>query len=172
VPKSKGTLILILINTLAILGALGMLLYTKVLFERPKITEVQEREKLAKEELEPKVPAEPGWIDIRKMTLNIRSTPEKPKPSTSPLQIQGKLHYVTLSFSIEISDINELPRFESVRPVFMDKIIHLLGTKTAQELSSAQGRFLLRTRFIEIINELVEKEHFAKNVFFNEMIVQ
>jgi flagellar FliL protein len=170
-PRPKAPLILAIVNLLALLGALGTFVYTKMVYQRPAITERGERHRLKAEAGQQEMPHVPGFVHFDKFTVNIRPTPAIPQPSETPSQIKGKQHYATLGFSLQIRDQTEGAQIESIRPLVMDELLTLLGKKAYEDLSTVQGRFLLRSQILEIVNRLL-KEPIVTNVFFNEFIVQ
>jgi len=161
---SKLPLLLALLNTVALLGALGVFAYTKLLFKRPAITEQSERERLAEIHASPLPAAQPALVDFAKVTINLSS----PTP---------KQHYVTLAFAVELRDERWKGTLEMLKPHVMDRILSMLGKKLPSELTTVQGRYVLRTQILEHANELMAKEAktrevFASNVYFSEFIVQ
>ncbi len=178
--KSKGPLILALLNTVVILGVLGFMFYTRLVFKRPVITESSERARLAQIHASPTPVATPGLIDFEPVTVNIQSAPAQPKPADgTPQQIQGKLHYVTVGFSVEIRDMAMKAAVDQIRPVLMDKVLSLLGHKGFSELTTVQGRYILRSQILEFTNNLLAgaqtsgpKMAVATNVYFTKFIVQ
>src|SRR3954467_668213 len=97
----KTPLILALVNSLAVMAALGMLVYTKVLFKRPAITEQGERDRLAELKEKPVKTAAPGLINYETITANI--TPTQISPTDAPADnSRMKLHYVTFDLSLEV----------------------------------------------------------------------
>jgi len=204
-PKSKGgaggslkeklPLLLALVNAIVILATLGLLVYTRILFKRPPITEEAERGRLSTIHSSPKPPPPPGLVDFPVMTVNILSNPAQPKPLPGQSQqIQGKLHYATLAFAMEVRDEAKKDIIEELRPIITDKVIGLVGRKSPQELATVQGRYVLRSQIIEATNELIEKtkipssvthrrkkknlgappppEPLVTNLFFSQVVVQ
>ncbi len=141
--------ILALVNTLAVLGAIGALVYTKILFKRPPITEEVERKRVLKTKLEPSGPSEPGRMTFGPMTLNIQPY------SARPGEKEGKPRYLVLAFVVELRDAGQIPLIESIRPALMDRLLALFSQKPFHELSSVQGRYLLRTQIVDIVNEMI-----------------
>jgi flagellar basal body-associated protein FliL len=146
------------VNVLALLAAAGLLYYTRMVFKRPVITESGERARLAKMHASPLPPSIPMTIAFEPLTVNIEATPVAPKADEkSNQQIQGKLHYVTLGFSLEIRDSKRKEEIEELRPFLIDHLLHVLGHKKFQELNSVQGRYLLRTEIVNFANDYLEK---------------
>lgn len=174
-PKpSKLPLIMGLLNTVALLAALGTFTYTRLLFKRPPITEEGERQLLLAAKKK-KAPSEiiPGYIKIDKITANIAPQPPNPKPAEgTESQIQGKLHYLTMEFHFEV---NHQPKAEQkldiVRSKLMDMILNNIGKKSFDQLATIHGRFILRSEIQDMANNLFE-EPLVTNVFFSEFIVQ
>lgn len=182
-PKPpKLPLILGLVNTVVILAAVGMLTYTKLLYKRPQITEDGEREKIAAQQAAPKTVSNTGYVAWEPITINISPSPPNPKPADgTSTQIQGKLHYATVGFSMELNDIARKDEIEALRPLITDQFLALVGRKQFHELTSVQGRYVLKTQLIEIVNALAAKRRPAdkpdpgplvNNLFFIQFIVQ
>ena len=180
VKKLAGLPMLQLVNILAVLGAGGFAYYSKILYKRPPILEEKERERIAAEAQQERT--EGAHVDVRfgPITANIASTPTHPRPADrTSEQIEGKLHYVTLTFSMNISDDSKQDLIETIRPVFLDKMNQILGKKEFHELNSIQGRYLLQSQFIDIANRLVNeatgehnKEPLVTNIYFTQFLVQ
>ena len=193
-PKpSKLPLLLGLINTVAVLAAVGALVYTRVLFKRPPITEASERARIeAMKAAKPPKVMTPGEVVFDQTTVNIASSPEAPKPaetagpgSSAPAQLGGKLHYATVSFTLEIRDADAKADIEALKPLITDQFLTLMGKKQFHELTSVQGRYVLKTQIIELANELWTKrqnkdgnipttpaEPLVTELYFSQFIVQ
>jgi flagellar basal body-associated protein FliL len=159
-PKpSQLPLLVSMINTVAILAAVGILTFTKILYKRPKITEESERANIEKmKNAKPEKSLVPASIVFESSTINIAATPEQPKSSDGTSnQIQGKLHYATVGFTIEISDETKKADVETIRPQISDQFLTLMGKKQFHELTSVQGRYVLKTQILELANELWNK---------------
>ena len=155
---SKGPLLLALVNAIGVMAALGALVYTRVLYKRPMITEDGERDRLAAVAASPTPAPLPGMISFEPVTVNIKASPSQPKPlDGTAQQIQGKLHYVTLGFSLEVRDLSLKTDIEAISPMYMDRVLTMLGHKSFQELTTVQGRYVLRTQLLETANELLVK---------------
>jgi flagellar basal body-associated protein FliL len=142
-PKpSKLPMILLLVNFLAIAGAMYMLVYVKFLYKRPSITEETERARLAALAAKPQAPLEPGLVNFDAVTVNIA-------PS------DGRPHFATISFALEIRDKTRQGDVETVRALIMDKFLGLVGRKQAHELNNVQGRFILRTELTDAANKAI-----------------
>ncbi|RYZ78900.1 MAG: flagellar basal body-associated FliL family protein, partial [Proteobacteria bacterium] len=68
------------------------------------------------------------------------------------------------------------PKVKDNLPRFTDALLKALGQTEVQELTSVQGRFVLRERISGIMNDLVQKNKddlpAVTNVYFSEFIVQ
>ncbi len=158
-------MILALVNTLAALGALGALVYTRMMFKRPPITEHAERQKLAEKYQGPPKESDLEIIPFKQITANIASVPAEPgKP-------EGKLHYATIGYALEVRNLEESYAIENVKTQFNDALLQLLGKKNYSDLTSVHGRFLLRSEIIQLANRLIEKP-IITNVYFTHFIVQ
>lgn len=143
-PKaSKLPMLLLLVNFLAIAGAMYMLVYVKFLYKRPSITEETERARLAAQAAAtPKAPLESGLVNFEAVTVNLA-------PS------EGRPHFATIGFALEIRDKTRQGDVETVRALIMDKFLSLVGRKQAFELNNVQGRFILRTELTDAANKAI-----------------
>jgi flagellar basal body-associated protein FliL len=158
-------MILSLVNTLAAVGALGALIYTRLLFKRPPITETGERKQLAEKYTGPPKDSELELIPFKQITANIATTAVEPgKP-------EGKLHYATIGYALEVRNVGEAGALEEIKTYFNDNLLQLLGKKTFSELTTVHGRFLLRSEMIQLANKLLEKPAIT-NIYFTHFIVQ
>jgi flagellar basal body-associated protein FliL len=178
---SKLPILLALVNTICILGVIGLAVYTKLIFKRPKITEKAERARIEAIAAKPLPPAKTGIVEFKQMTVNIAPSggpggPGEPAAGTS----RTKSHYVTLGFVLEIRDEGRKADIEELRPRIMDKILQILGRKQVSDLSTVQGRYLLRSQILDVTNELLRAanpskvtfESIATHVYFTQFIVQ
>ncbi len=158
-------MILALVNSLAAIGALGAIIYTRILFKRPPITEQAERSKLAQKFEGPPKDSELAIVPFKQITANIASAASEPgKP-------EGKLHYATLGYALEARSEDEAFAIEDVKTQFNDALLQLLGKKSFTDLTSVHGRFLLRSEMIQMANRLLEKPSIT-NVYFTHFVVQ
>lgn len=180
IPQKAPLPLIPLLNTVALLGAIGLAVYSKILFKRPPITEKEERSRLVKLHSSPTPAPKPVSVSFGPITVNIQSNPSQPKPADGTFQqIQGKLHYVTLGFSVEIRDENQKDLLDAVHPILLDKIIYFVGKKTFHELTTVQGRYILQSSIHDMGNELINArmqkplpEGLITHVYFTQFIVQ
>lgn len=171
--------ILPIVNIIAILGTAGFAYYSKISYKRPAILEEKERERISSENSTPKVAGAHAEVKFGPIMANISSYPEKPRPADGTQeQLEGKLHYVTLSFSMEIRDESLLETIESIRPIFLDRLNRIVGKKSFQDLTSVQGRYLLQSDLIDAANQLAapsegaSHEAVVTNIYFTQFLVQ
>ncbi|OFZ56497.1 MAG: hypothetical protein A2428_13685 [Bdellovibrionales bacterium RIFOXYC1_FULL_54_43] len=177
---NKGPLIVVILNVVVALGAAGVLFYTKLVYKRPAITEHGERTRLASVHASPGPLATPATITFEPVIVNIEPVPQQPRAADgTSQQIEGKLHYSTVGFALEIRDGSKKEVIETLRPIIMDKFISLLGRKGFKELTTVQGRYLLRTQLLESVNQIVAKaseeaarDGLVTNIYFTQFIVQ
>lgn len=177
---SKLPLLVALVNTVFVLAAVGMLVYTKLLYKRPQITEETERARLEALKAKPKAPVVPGQVAFEPVTINIAANPNEPKAADGTTrQIQGKLHYAQIGMVLEIADVARKDDVEELRQKIMDQLLSLVGRKQFHELSSVQGRYLLRGEIADMVNDLVAKGNaeagrssLVTQVYFTQFLVQ
>lgn len=179
--RALGTgLIVPLLNSIALLAALGFFIYSKILFKRAPITETTERERLRALHAQPAPNPTPAYITFEPLTINIKANPDQPLPvDGTSQQMSGKLHFVTLSFSIQIRDAGQEEFIKALTPLILDRLILILGKKYFHELTTAQGRYILHSQFLDQINQAIipllslpTKEALITDIFFTQFIVQ
>jgi flagellar basal body-associated protein FliL len=189
---SKGPVIVALLSTLATVGALATLVYTQMLAKRPAITETLERERIKKHNVKVQAGENFGLIKLEPLTINIAADPD-PKaaagqthPTATPSGAPegkagvGQMRYIIVGITLEIRDKDEEKKFDPVKMVFMDRIITLFAEKSFKELSTVQGRYILRSQISEQANDLLTEYHGASlgeiplvtNVYFTQFLVQ
>jgi flagellar basal body-associated protein FliL len=186
-PKAKPplALLVVLINTLALLGAMGYLYYTRMIYKRPAITETEEREKLEKQHIKRVRTLNPGQMNFESMTINIRDKAPEPANAdgSAPAAPSGtaKLRYVTLSFTLETRNEDLVETLTPFKAKIVDRVISIIGRKSYYELTTVQGRYLVRTQITDAVNDLLESIQKKKdeeweapltNVYFNQFTVQ
>jgi len=161
----KLGLLLGLINTLVIAAVLGLFVYTKVLYKRPPITEIHERQRLADAAHRSEVvrPQKKGIVPLDPITTNL-------DPYTDE-EGKQKLHYVSVTLAVEIRDQKEMQKFESIKPVVLDQIIQQLGKRKFEDLNQVQGRYLFRSMIIDATNAYL-KEPIVTEVYFTDFLLQ
>ena len=175
-PFSKALLIAALLNILAILGTGGFFYYTRFIFKRPAITETKERERIITQHKEAVASDTPTYINFDPTTMNIEAIPASAAPTDGAAKpvasVDGKLHYATIAFAIEINDEGEKNIFEDLRTIIMDRVISIVGKKKFQELATVQGRYLLRTQILDSVRQLKIPAGLVTNIYFTTFIVQ
>lgn len=181
---SKLPMLLALLNTVALLGAGGLLVFTKLVFKRPPITESQERSRLEKLAAAQAAHLIPGQISFEPVTINILPTQLNPQSAQeAPGSLPVRNHFVTVGFSLELRDGSRKDEVEELRPVILDRLLGALSRKRFNELSSVQGRYVLRNQLMEIVNRAAagvaeDEKHpylsdgLVTNVYFTTFLVQ
>ncbi len=175
-PLDLG-LLLAVVNMVAILAALGMFVYTRILFKRPPITEDAERARLAAEVKKAGLAATPGIVAFEPVTINIKASLTGLEPAGPAGLAQGKMHYATVTMIYELKDANRKDLLEELKPIILDRFFSMMGRKSYAELTSVQGRYVLRTQLIDTANQLLLSETkdpnaVVTNIYFVTFLVQ
>lgn len=158
------SMLLVLVNTLAVLAALGLLVYSKFIFKRPVITEESERARLEEQKkLGTMFSDNPGYAHFEPLVVNIGSEVDDPNGN--------KLHTVTIGISLEIRDISRVGDIDSVRPIIIDDMLQEIGKRTFEQLITVQGRYVLKTAIEERVNKRL-KEPLVTAVLFTLFTAQ
>ncbi len=179
-PQSLLLLIALGLNTFVTLSAMGFGLYSKVLYKRPKVTDALERSRLFDLYVPVKMAEKNHYFPFRSMTVNIASNPDAPRAADGTAgQIQGKLHYLTVSFSLELRDVDFYQQMTTYAPFIIDQVIRIVGKKPFHELATVQGRYVLASEILDAANQLISQRdpgyaHQAalSHVYFEHFMVQ
>lgn len=178
-PSKPKDLVLILglVNTVAVIAVLGLLVYTKLIYKKPKITEETERPKIEEEFNAKKTvrPEDKVLMSFEAIQANLKPTPIGVQvPGGPPPQL--KPHTLTMNFSLELSDAKYRGMIDEIAPKFKDGLLRELGGMTVDELTTVQGRYILRSKIAGIMNEIMRKKKneppAVLNVYFSEFLVQ
>lgn len=90
-------------------------------------------------------------------------------PFVVNLAEQGRFLKVTMQ--LELSDAINQPVATEKVPQFRDAIITLISSKSAESLSSPEGKLQLKDELLLRINQAAGKEIF-KNIYFTEFVMQ
>ena len=82
-----------------------------------------------------------------------------------------KLHYVSVTLTVEIRDENEVSKFEAIKPIVLDQILQQLGKKKFEDLNQVQGRYLFRSLIIDATNAYL-KDQVVSDVYFTDFLLQ
>ncbi len=167
-PKPKKKLdtgiLLGLVNSLLVLGVLGVAVYTKLIFKKKEIKESVEMEKIIEEDKAPeKVQNEKVLVNFDQMTVNIATD-------------DGKPHYLTVLVALEANGAEAAAAAKQLKAVMTDKIISAVGKKKMNELSAMQGKLILKTELIREFNKIMKDaaniELGVTDIFFSEFMIQ
>lgn len=90
-------------------------------------------------------------------------------PFVVNLAEQGRFLKVTMQ--LELSDAANQPAATEKVPQFRDAIITLISSKSAEALSSPEGKIQLKDELLLRLNQAAGKEMF-KNIYFTEFVMQ
>lgn len=79
--------------------------------------------------------------------------------------------FLKLTIQLELSDAATQPTVTERIPQLRDAIITLVSSKSAESLSSPEGKFLLKDEILLRANQAIGKDVF-KNLYFTEFVMQ
>ncbi len=151
--KSNKGLIIILILALLVLGGGGFGVYWFVLRTPPPTAEELAAQVAAKKP-EPKIlPV----FALRPFVVNLADKKSR--------------RYLKVTMKLELSNDDLVEEVEKRRAQIRDVILTLLSSKTAAEVSSMEGKFLLRQDIIKRVNVFLVSGKVTK-VYWEEFVVQ
>jgi len=162
-PKKKGgklKLIIIVLLLLIILGVLGGVAYT--LFLKPKPEETEEMAKPQKKAAPKKEKKEGTGIGalypLENFIVNMADA--------------GGTRYLRVTLQLELDDTKKFVEALDMRkPQLRDAILTVLASKRYEEVSSAQGKLILKQELLRRLNSLVSEGSIV-NIYFTEFVAQ
>lgn len=145
-PLPRGSLLLALVQSIVVVIAVLFLGYTRLIFKRPRITEQSERARLTQIKSQPQHELVPTSLKFDETVVNLALNSE-----TEP----SKSHYLTVTFTMEITDDRKKEAVETLRPILLDRFLSLIGRKKMEEINHPQGRYLLRNQMMDTANEIL-----------------
>lgn len=147
--KSKKKLLLVLIIVLVLLGAGGGGAWYWFMVRDADVVAA------------PKKPAPPLFISMDPFTVN--------------LQPDGGEHYLQTTITLQVSDKAEVDLFKLYTPQIRNRILMLLSSKKASDISSVEGKKKLAEEIVAMVNQPFipdGKPQSASNVLFTSFIIQ
>ncbi|MBU1625992.1 flagellar basal body-associated FliL family protein [bacterium] len=85
---------------------------------------------------------------------------------------EGEIRYLKVTMSLELIDSKGVDYLNKNLPKVRDNILILLSSKTIKDLSSTQGKLLVKNQIKAHINLLLKSVSMVKDVYFTEFIIQ
>jgi flagellar FliL protein len=143
--SNKSLFIVIGIIVIALVG--GIAAYS-LLFNKGKETAAETKQELKKD-------TQTALVALDSFVLNLAE--------------QGRFLKVTMQF--EVADKADLPLVSERTPQLRDAIITLMSSKSAEALSSPEGKLQIKDELLLRANQAIGKDVF-KNLYFTEFVMQ
>ncbi|MGD9809200.1 MAG: flagellar basal body-associated protein FliL [Deferribacterales bacterium] len=162
--KKKGgalKLIIIILLLLIILGVLGGAAY--MMFLKPKPTDTAETQPAKKQAAAPKKEVKEGGgigplYPLENFIVNMADT--------------GGTRYLRVTLQLELDETKKFAEALDLRkPQLRDAILTVLASKRYEEVSSAQGKLILKQELLRRLNSLIT-EGTIVNIYFTEFVAQ
>jgi flagellar basal body-associated protein FliL len=128
------------LNVLIVFGALGFVTWRFFFFERQKLDEIAERQRIAQEEKQRA--RESALVSFNPIRINVSSE-------------DGRLRYLEVKIEFETNQMGS-NWVERYRPQIKDKIIELAAKKNYEELRTVQGKLFLKNQITRYVNETLD----------------
>jgi flagellar FliL protein len=148
--------LIIALCTLASMAALGVFVYTTMLYEKPRLNDDLEKSSMM---AETKKLVFPAPFKLKKMTINLKS------------KRRGRLRFIDVEIHLVPFKDGESDKIENKKPMIRDSIIDIIGHMNPSELNSVSGKLILESRIKKRTNEIIGKK-IIKGVLFSHFVVQ
>lgn len=151
--KSKKLLLIIIISAIILAGAgVGGFLFLK------KNTAHKDKEEAVKKEDVVELPKE------KEKVISIQLDP-------FILNLSEPGRFVKLTIHLEVKNEKIQQYVNDRMPKIRDSIITLVSSKSADILSTPEGKFQLKDELLLRVNQAIEKD-LIKNIYFSEFVIQ
>jgi flagellar FliL protein len=154
---AKINTILIFLTALVTAGALGVFVYTLIIFKKPGIN---------------------NETEFAKMKVDVTKSVEVVKPyTTEPILVNligstsARLRFLSIVVNFVAFSNDQVEKFETNKIEIKDMIIDITSKMRPDELNQVTGKILLNERIKTRLNEFY-KEQIVKDIFFSEYVVQ
>jgi len=141
--------------TLATLAALGVFVYTEMVFKRPLPDNQIEKANLIKDS---ESSVAPEVFKLDKMIINLNSA-------------GSRLRFLDVEIHLVPFKSQSVERFEAQKAIIKDAIIDISSNMEPDELNSVAGKILLEERMRRRINDFYGKP-LVKEIYFSRFVVQ
>lgn len=149
--------ILGLLTLLTTAGALGVFIYTEVVYQRPPVDDSVEKQNMMTDiAASESVPA----VALGKITLNIQAD----RPSS-------RLRFLDVEASVVPFNSAAAARMEANKKQITDSFIDVASRMSPEELGSISGRILLESRLKKRI-EIITGPQSVKEILFTSFVIQ
>ncbi|MCO4793116.1 MAG: flagellar basal body-associated FliL family protein [Bacteriovoracaceae bacterium] len=153
--KKQIDLALVGLSLLATLGALGVIIYTQMIYKKPLPSDILERVKMIEES---RKAVFPEGYKLDKLIINLKSR-------------RSKLRYL----DVVIHFVPFHPKFnddlETNKALINDAVIDIAGSMEPSELNSSMGKILFETRVRKRVNKIIRKKA-VKELYFSRFVIQ
>jgi flagellar protein FliL len=151
--KSKKKLILMLLLTLIVLGGIGGGAWWYFMNDDEADVGVK------KTKVEKSSP--PVFVALDQFTVN--------------LQPEAGEHYLQIAMTLQVTEKDDVDRIKLYMPQIRSRILLLLSSKKASEISSVEGKTKLSTEIMAQVNQPLTPQgqtQAVSNVFFTAFVIQ
>jgi len=161
----KISLILGLLNTVAIAAVLGLFVYTKLIFKRPAITEEKERGRIAKVESTQLSSdrSQRVLMPLDAVTVNL--------DSYQGADGKPKSHFASVTLSLELRSEQDRAKVDAAKPAILDYVIQNLSKRKFEDLNQVQGRYVFKSQVIDDANAFL-KAPVVTEVYLLDLLLQ
>ena len=140
---------------LASLAALGVFVYTQILYEKPLPDNQLQTEKLIKDSKNINFP---DAYKLDKLTINLESD-------------SSRLRFLDVQVFLVPFESSQTSLFEEHKAVIQDLVIDVTDSMTPSELNSVSGKILLESKIKKAINGNLGGK-IVKKIYFSRFVIQ
>lgn len=148
--------ILIGLNALVVLGAVGLILYSHMGIKREPTNQVQEADKLLQEAkdltfIKP--------YSMKSFTVNLYSQ-------------TNRLRFLEVEMNIVPFESSQLTALKDAETVIKDSLIQIAAEMEPDDVGSVTGKILLENRLKKAVNDRIGGQPLIKKILFSRFVIQ
>lgn len=148
--------ILIGLNALVVLGAVGLILYSHMGIKREPTNQVQEADKLLQEAkdltfIKP--------YSMKSFTVNLYSQ-------------TNRLRFLEVEMNIVPFESSQLTALKDAETVIKDSLIQIAAEMEPDDVGSVTGKILLENRLKKAVNDRIGGQPLIKQILFSRFVIQ
>ena len=148
--------ILIGLNALVVLGAVGLILYSHMGIKREPTNQAQEADKLLQEAkdltfIKP--------YSMKSFTVNLHSQ-------------TNRLRFLEVEMNIVPFESSQLTDLKGAETVIKDSLIQIAAEMEPDDVGSVTGKILLENRLKKAVNDRIGGQPLIKQILFSRFVIQ
>ncbi len=148
--------ILIALNALVVLGAVGLIVYSHMGIKREPTNQVAEADRLLQEAKDLTF-IKPH--SMKSFTVNLLSN-------------TNRLRFLEVEMNVVPFQMSQLPELKNAETIIKDSLIQIGAEMSPDDVASVTGKILLENRLKKAVNDRIGGQPLIKQILFSKFVIQ